>query len=120
MPEARKAAAMRPINGAAGAPILVLSLLGVGLSTLAIAQVSERKQVCEGVVALDADGTLQLTDTKTSASPWCDASIGQDKNSAIAKRVLSQCSVGSRCVIDGLFSGHGAFSWTKIISVRQK
>lgn len=54
---------------------------------------------------------MQLMDTRRNNSPWCDAYIGEDKNSALAKQVLAKCPVGSRCIIDGLFSGRGVFYW---------
>ncbi|MGZ5095948.1 MAG: YARHG domain-containing protein [Burkholderiales bacterium] len=59
---------------------------------------------------------LLLTDIKKNPSLWCDAYIGDDHNSVIASQVTASCPVGSRCVIDGLFAGHGVFYWTKIMS----
>lgn len=76
----------------------------------------KNKQSCEGTLALDADGMLLLTDIRKNPSAWCDAYIGEDRNSAIAGQVTANCPVGSRCVIDGLFAGHGVFYWTKIMS----
>jgi hypothetical protein len=77
-----------------------------------------KRQLCEGVVAYDADGMLQLMDTKKNASLWCDAYIGEEKNSRLAKQVLAHCPVGSRCLVDGYFVGHGVFYWTRIVSAR--
>ena len=78
------------------------------------------RQSCEGTIALDSDGMLLLADIKKNPSLWCDAYIGDDKNSAIAHQVLAKCPVGSRCIIDGLFAGHGVFYWTKVTSVKRK
>ncbi|MBR0777223.1 hypothetical protein JQ543_28015 [Bradyrhizobium diazoefficiens] len=78
------------------------------------------RQSCEGVIALDADGQMLLTEIKKGASAWCDAYIGNDPKSAIAEQVLAQCRMGSRCLIDGLYAGHGVFYWTKIISAKRR
>ncbi len=83
------------------------------------AQTSEMKQTCEGVVAFDEDGMLQLMDVSDSASPWCTAYIGEDRSSKVAGDVLAQCPVGTRCIVEGSFTGRGIFFWTKIISAKR-
>lgn len=84
-------------------------------------QAAKNLQSCEGTIGVDKDGgQLQLTDIKKNPSPWCDAYIGMDKNDEIAKRVLAQCPLGSRCVIEGTFAGRGVFYWTKIMSANLK
>ena len=83
-------------------------------------QASNKRQACEGVVVLDGDGMLLLAETDKNASLWCDAYIGDDKDSSLARQVLATCPTGSRCAIDGLFSGRGVFYWTKIVSVKRK
>lgn len=98
----------------------LLLMLYFCASGQAHAQASNKRQICEGIVAFDEYEVPLLTDTDGNNSQWCDAYIGEDKNSPLAKLVLAQCSVGSRCIIEGLFSGRGVFYWTKIESVRRK
>jgi hypothetical protein len=91
----------------------VLALL---LGTQAGFSASAQRQTCSGILAHDDDGYLLQPDAGTK-SPWCPAYIGDDEKSALAKRVLKTCAVGSHCHIEGSFSGHGIFYWMKISSV---
>jgi hypothetical protein len=99
---------------------LAFCVLNHCIADQAHAQAASNRQSCEGIIGFDADGQLQLTDIKKGASSWCDAYIGEDRNSAIARQVLAQCPVGSRCLIDGLFAGRGVFYWIEIISARRR
>jgi hypothetical protein len=78
------------------------------------------RQSCEGIVGVDSDGMLLLKETRDNVSPWCDAYIGEGKDSSLAIEVLAQCPLGTRCAIDGMFAGHGVFYWTKILSAKRK
>lgn len=92
-------------------------MLGVIGQQRAYAQILNKKQSCEGIVAIDEDGMLLLKVVRSSASsPWCDAYIGESPTSPPAKEVLATCPVNSQCRIVGLFSGRGVFYWTKILS----
>jgi hypothetical protein len=105
-------------NKAAYYTFLAICLLS-SITDQAYAQALNKRQSCEGIVAFDTYGML-LQDIKKTSSLWCDAYFGDDKDSMIAKQVLAKCPVGSRCIIDGLFSGRGEFSWTRIIFAKQK
>jgi hypothetical protein len=91
----------------------VLALL---LSTQAGFSASGQRQSCSGILAHDDGGYLLQPDEGTK-SPWCPAYIGDDEKSALARRVLKTCALGSHCHIEGLFLGHGIFYWTQISSV---
>jgi hypothetical protein len=91
-------------------------LLMAGTATAA--SKSNQRQACTGVLARDEAGYLLRVDPG-SKSPWCDAYIGSEKNSTLARRVLTACPLGSRCHIAGSFQGHGVFYWTQISSVYQ-
>jgi hypothetical protein len=103
----------RMIRRSARAAAAVLALL---LGTQAGFSASAQRQACSGILAHDDEGYLLQPDAGTK-SPWCPAYIGDDDKSALAKRVLKTCAVGSHCHIEGSFSGHGIFYWTKISSV---
>jgi hypothetical protein len=98
----------------AGAPLV--AALALVLSSHSGSAASGQRQACSGILTQDDDGYLLTPDPGTK-SPWCPAYIGDDKNSALAKRVLKTCAVGSHCHIEGLFLGHGIFYWTQISSV---
>jgi hypothetical protein len=73
-------------------------------------------QSCTCVLKHNDYGYLLQADPN-SKSMWCDSYIGETDDSALAKRVLKTCSVGSRCHIEGSFVGHGVFYWTRITKV---
>jgi hypothetical protein len=77
---------------------------------------SDQRQACSGVLTHDDDGYMLVADPD-SKSLWCHASIGEDEKSALVKRVLKTCAIGSHCHIEGSFTGHGLFYWTRISSV---
>jgi hypothetical protein len=99
-------------RGAQASAAMLALLLGtqVGFSA------SGQRQACSGILAHDDDGYLLQPDAGMK-SPWCPAYIGDDDKSALAKRVLKTCALGSHCHIEGTFSGHGIFYWAKISSV---
>lgn len=78
---------------------------------------TDNRQMCEGVIAYDEDGDLQLMDISPNESLWCAATIGDGEDDPVRQEVLSACSVGSRCAIDGVFGGRGVFYWLKVHSV---
>jgi hypothetical protein len=102
---------MRP-----SAKVLAAAALALLLGTQAGFSASGDRQSCSGVLTHDQDGYL-LTPDADAKSSWCSAYIGDDEKSALAKRVLKTCPVGSHCHIEGLFLGHGIFYWTKISTV---
>jgi hypothetical protein len=75
----------------------------------------DQRQSCSGVLNHD-DGYALIADPD-SKSLWCAASIGEDEKSPLVKRVLKTCAIGSHCHIEGSFTGHGLFFWTRISSV---
>jgi hypothetical protein len=100
----------------AGAGAILVAALALMLSAHSSSAASGQRQSCSGILTQDDDGYLLNPDPNTK-SPWCPAYIGDDKNSALAKRVLKTCALGSHCHIEGLFLGHGIFYWTQISSV---
>jgi hypothetical protein len=92
------------------AALVLLVSANAGLSAPA------QRQACSGVLTQDDSGYLLKPDPG-SKSLWCDAYIGDDKNSSLAQRVLKTCMIGRRCRIEGSFRGHGVFYWTNISSV---
>ena len=77
---------------------------------------SDQRQACSGVLTHDDDGYMLIADPD-SKSLWCAASVGEDEKSALVKRVLKTCAIGSHCHIEGSFAGHKLFYWTQISSV---
>jgi hypothetical protein len=98
------------------AKALSVAALALLLGTQAGSSASGQRQACSGVLNHDEGGYL-LSPDADAKSPWCPAYIGDDDKSALAKRVLKTCAVGSHCHIEGSFSGHGIFYWTQISSV---
>jgi hypothetical protein len=74
------------------------------------------KTLSAAALALLLDGYTLIADPD-SKSLWCAASIGEDARSPLVKRVLKTCAPGSHCHIEGAFTGHGLFFWTRISSV---
>jgi hypothetical protein len=103
----------RMIRRGAQASAAALALL---LGTQVGFSAPDQPQACSGILAHDDDGYRLQPDAGTK-SPWCPAYIGDDDKSPLAKRVLKTCAVGSHCHIEGSFSGHGIFYWTKISTV---
>jgi hypothetical protein len=96
--------------------MFAVATLALALSPHPGSAASGQPQSCSGILTQDDDGYLLNPDPNTK-SPWCPAYIGDDKNSALAKRVLKTCALGSHCHIEGRFLGHGIFYWTQITSV---
>ncbi len=92
------------------AALVLASSMQLGFSA------SGQRQSCNGVLILD-DGVYRLNADSGNKSLWCAADIGEGDASALAKRVLKTCAVGSHCHIEGSFEGHGIFNWTSITSV---
>jgi hypothetical protein len=85
------------------------------LSTAAGFSAPDQHQSCSGVLNHD-DGYALIADAD-SKSLWCAASIGENEKSPLVKRVLKTCAIGTHCHIEGSFTGHGLFFWTRISSV---
>jgi len=66
---------------------------------------------CSGVLAQE-DGYRLTPDG--GMLTWCSADI-DDKDES---RVLRACKPGQRCEIKGTITGHGAFTWVEITSVK--
>lgn len=96
--------------------------MGVALAAMffvTYASLSEaaKFQSCVGILVEEDASSLLLKPDGNNKSLWCDAYIGEDKDSAIARKVLAVCRVGTKCAIKGHFEGHGVFYWTSITSV---
>ena len=72
----------------------LLSMSCFWVSGQAHGQASDKWQLCEGIVALDEFEVPLLTDTDSNGSLWCDAHIGENKSSPLARHVLAKCPVG--------------------------
>jgi hypothetical protein len=96
------------------------TIAAVALASLLSAQAGfsapDQRQSCSGVLNHDDDGYALIVDPNPK-SLWCAASIGEDEKSPLVKRVLKTCALGSHCHIEGSFTGHGLFFWTRISSV---
>jgi hypothetical protein len=109
-------ATMKHRMGFPSAKTFSAAALALLLSSRAGFSASDQRQACSGVLTHDADGYMLIADPD-SKSLWCAASIGEDEKSALVKRVLKTCAIGSHCQIEGSFTGHGLFYWTQISSV---
>lgn len=98
---------------------LILLVALMGNNTASTAQALNKRQLCEGKVSHDQDGMLTLADVKSTESLWCEAYIGDNSEAPLARKLLQTCPVGSRCRVDGTFSGRGEFYWTRIISAER-
>ena len=102
---------IRPgVKALLAAALVLLVWTGEGSSATAT------RQACSGILTHDSGGYLLKPDPG-SKSLWCDAYIGEDEKSSLARRVLKTCVIGSRCHIEGSFRGHGVIYWTQITSV---
>ena len=106
---------MKHLKGFASAKTIVAAALALLLSAEAGVSAPDERQSCSGILNHD-DGYALIADPD-SKSLWCAASIGEDEKSPLVKRVLKTCAVGSHCHIEGSFTGHGLFFWTRISSV---
>jgi hypothetical protein len=77
---------------------------------------ADQRQACSGILAHDDDGYMLIADPD-SQSLWCAASFGEDEKSPLVMRVWKTCAIGSHCHIEGSFTGHGLFYWTRISSM---
>ncbi len=83
-------------------------------------QASPFPQKCSGYLVNSTDFGITLAKNVKGESfdgvSWCDASFGN----AQLKTVLSTCSLGGFCRIEGLVQGHGVFNWVRIDKVSNK
>jgi hypothetical protein len=107
---------MKHLKGFASAKTIAAAALTLLLGAQAGFSAPDQRQACSGVLNHDDDGYALIADPD-SKSLWCAASIGEDEKSPLVKRVLKTCAIGTHCHIEGSFTGHGLFFWTRISSV---
>jgi hypothetical protein len=86
--------------------IVLAGFAALALTGAAFAQ--ERFQSCTGQLIIK-DDAVSLDPDPAMKSPWCDAYLGQDANSDLAKSAIAICGLGNTCAIEGYFQGHGVF-----------
>jgi len=107
---------MKHLKGLPSAKTISAAALAWLLSTAAGFSAPDQHQSCSGVLNHDDDGYALIADPD-SKSLWCAASIGENEKSPLVKRVLKTCAIGAHCHIEGSFTGHGLFFWTRISAV---